>query len=205
MINEEFIESVTLKGEEWRDVQGYEGYYKVSSYGRVISLYRLVKYGSKWLPKPPIIMSDVSTPNRYNSVILKVNGKKESRQVHRLVANAFIPNPNNYPCIDHIDGNKQNNYVSNLRWCNDLQNQNNPVTREKQRHTLKENGSKFAPKAIIGINEKRGDILFYPTMCDARKDGFLQSMISECCNGNRKHHHGYKWMYKEDYDKLNTN
>jgi hypothetical protein len=201
MTNEEFIKSVSLEGEIWKDVVGYEGYYMVSSFGRLASLGRLVRFGSMLLPKAPKIMSITSTNERYNKAVLKVDGTKKSVNVHRLVATAFIPNPNNYRCIDHIDGDKTNNHISNLRWCSDLINQNNPITRAKQRTTLRNKGSKFAPVKIVGIKEDKS-IIVYDTICEATKDGHLQSMISECCNGNRSMHHGIKWMRYTDYENL---
>ena len=146
MTNEEFIKSVSLEGEIWKDVVGYEGYYMVSSFGRVASLRRFILRIGKYVYKNPSIMSDVSTENRYNKVVLKVDGNNKSFSVHRLVATAFMTNQHNLRCIDHIDGDKTNNNISNLRWCTDLQNQNNPITREKQRNTLINKKSKFSPK-----------------------------------------------------------
>jgi hypothetical protein len=115
MTNEEFIKSISLEGEIWKDVVGYEGYYMVSSFGRLVSLGRLVRFGSMLLPKSPKIISDTSTKERYYKAVLKVDGTKKSVNVHRLVATAFIPNPNNYRCNDHIDGDRTNNQVGNLR------------------------------------------------------------------------------------------
>lgn len=201
MTNEEFIKSISLEGEIWKDVVGYEGYYMVSSHGRLVSLGRHVRYGSVLLPKQPKLISDTSTFNRYNKAVLKVDGTKKSVNVHRLVAEAFLPNPLGYRCIDHIDGDKTNNHVINLRWCSDLINQNNPITRAKQRTTLRNKGSKFAPIKIVGIKEDKS-IIVYNTICEATKDGHLQSMISECCNGKRSMHHGIRWMRYTDYENL---
>ena len=200
MTNEEFIKSISLEGEIWKDVVGYEGYYMVSSFGRVVSLSRNIKFFNTIKKKDAKLMSNVSKPDQYNSVVLKVDGKKHCVRVHRLVATAFLCNPNNYRCVDHIDGDKTNNYISNLRWCSDEINQNNPVTREKQRRTLILKKSKFAPKKVVGI-KKDGSIVIYNTICESKKDGYIQSMISECCNGKRKHHHGVFWMHYSDYKK----
>lgn len=202
MTNQEFIESISLPNEEWRDVVGYEGYYMVSSLGRVISLGRIIHFFNTFREKEPQLISDVSNEDRYNCMTLKVDGTKKSALVHRLVAEAFIDNPNKYRCIDHIDGDKTNNNVSNLRWCSDFINQNNPVTRAKQRKTLKDKGSKFSPQRVVGIKAD-GSIIVYNTMCEAKHDGYSQSMISECCNGNRKHHKGMRWMRYSDYETLN--
>lgn len=199
MTNQEFIESIALEGEEWRDVVGYEGYYMVSSFGRVVSLARSIRFFRSQKIKPPHLMSDVSNIDRYNKVTLKVDGTKKSIEVHRLVATAFLDNPYNYRCIDHIDGDKTNNHIDNLRFCTALQNQNNPITRKKQRTTLITKSSKFAPIKVVGIKDDNS-IVIYETMCEAVKDGHNQSMISECCNGYRKHHHGMRWMRYSDYE-----
>lgn len=201
MTNEDFIKSISLEGEIWKDVVGYEGYYMVSSKGRVVSLGRTIRFFDSFREKEPQLISDMSNEDRYNCMTLKVDGTKKPALIHRLVAEAFLSNPNNYRCVDHIDGDKTNNNVSNLRWCSDLINQNNPVTRAKQRKTLKDKDSKFAPQKIVGIKAD-GSIVVYETMCEAKCDGYLQSMISECCNGNRKHHKGMRWMRYCDYEAL---
>lgn len=90
--------------EEWRDIKGYEGLYQVSNKGNV----RHVKFNR--LLKP-------SKSGQYSIAILSKGGKKVGKSVHRLVAEAFIPNPNNLPVINHIDQDKHNNTVENLEWC----------------------------------------------------------------------------------------
>lgn len=96
------------KEEVWEDVKGYEGYYQVSNIGRVKSLTR--KYTKERILKHNI-------RNGYKAVILCVEGKPKNVSVHRLVATAFIDNSNNYPVINHIDGNRTNNEMCNLEWC----------------------------------------------------------------------------------------
>jgi hypothetical protein len=201
MTNQEFIESIALEGEEWRDVVGYEGYYMVSSFGRVVSLSRVVKRGFGNQFKEPHILSINAKFDKYKKVTFNVDGQHKTFDVHRLVALMFVhnPHPNDYYCIDHIDGNKHNNLYQNLRWCNDEQNTNNIITRRKHRESLVTKKSRFAPIKIVGIKSDNS-IVVYDTICEASKDGYLQSMISECCKGHRKTHRGMRWMRYSDYE-----
>lgn len=103
--------------EEWRDVKEYEGLYQVSNFGRVKSLSRKIKYPNGHIhPYSEKILKEYVTPNGYPSVALGKDGKNTRVSVHRLVANAFIDNPDNLPQINHKDGNKQNNNIENLEW-----------------------------------------------------------------------------------------
>lgn len=132
MTNEEFIESIKLDNEEWRDVVGYEGLYMVSSFGRVIGLPRVFIRNKGINKKDYRILKNVKYQYGnliYYRVSLSKNYERKNVRVHRLVADAFIPNPYNYPFIDHIDRNGQNNNVSNLRWCTQKMNMNNENTR----------------------------------------------------------------------------
>ena len=103
--------------EIWRDVVGYEGYYEVSSYGNVRGLDRQIdtKHGGRFVKGKQLRLH--KSIDGYVSVDLSANGVAKSQLVHRLVAQAFIPNPNNLPCINHKDEDKHNNYVGNLEWC----------------------------------------------------------------------------------------
>ena len=100
--------------EEWRDIKGYEGYYQISNLGRVKSLPRDV--GSNRCKKE-IIMKTSIDKDGYEHLVLCKDGKQKHFRVNRLVAQAFIPNPNNYPVVNHKDENKTNNRVENLEWC----------------------------------------------------------------------------------------
>lgn len=104
--------------EEWRPIKGYEGFYEVSSLGRVRSLDRVVKCKNgncqKFFGK---IMKPRTNKDGYLTVALSMNNKQKSKQIHRLVAITFLPNPKKLPQVNHRDCNKQNNYVDNLEWC----------------------------------------------------------------------------------------
>mgnify|MGYP003356742431 FL=1 len=100
--------------EEWRDIVGYEGLYKISSHGRVKSYHARYK-------KPRILKTSMTTTG-YRKVELAKNKVKKSHKIHRLVAEAFIPNEGNKPYINHLDSNPLNNNVNNLEWCTQKEN-----------------------------------------------------------------------------------
>ena len=103
--------------EIWKDVLGYEGLYQISNFGRVKSLPRTVrKRHGTGVRKEKILQGGIY-PNGYKFVCLCESGEKKMKMIHRLVAEAFISNPLNFPTVNHIDGNKLNNHVENLEWC----------------------------------------------------------------------------------------
>ena len=106
--------------EIWKDILGYEGYYQVSNFGNVKSMDRIVERknnGTGNLPLKSRILSLNTYPRGYKRVTLRKNNISKSFFVHRLVAEAFIPNPNNYPYVNHKDENPSNNHFDNLEWC----------------------------------------------------------------------------------------
>lgn len=105
-----------MNTEVWRDIPNYEGYYRVSNKGRVKSLYMWNghKYKNREEPK---VLSLTYTSTGYKKTELTKDGVRKSKKVHRLVGKAFIPNEENKPEINHIDGNPINNEVENLEWC----------------------------------------------------------------------------------------
>ena len=116
--------------EIWKDVPEYEQYYAVSNLGRVKSKPRWMFLGNgkkAWHFKPERLLN-CTWSVRYRRVTLCVDQQKKSYPVHVLVAKAFIPNPENKPFVDHIDTDRNNNTVSNLRWVTSLENANNPLT-----------------------------------------------------------------------------
>ena len=104
--------------EIWKDIPSYEGYYQVSNLGNFRSLPRIIKYksnGTRNYPSKALLTE--TTKDNYQRIVLMKDGIKTRYQAHRLVALTFIPNPDNKPFINHIDGNKSNNVVTNLEWC----------------------------------------------------------------------------------------
>lgn len=120
--------------EEWRDIKDYEGLYQVSNLGRVKSLPRL---RHNQYNNIEIIMKQKKTPNGYLQVSLSIDGVQTLKNVHRLVAEAFIPNPHNLPQINHKDENKANNIFTNLEWCSSKYNMNYGNRNEKAANALK--------------------------------------------------------------------
>lgn len=206
MRNEEFIESIRLNGEEWRDVVGYEGLYAVSSLGRVASLCKKLNRASKSgnayaaFSTPKLLKPHISNRG-YWAVMLTRNYKREMRYVHRLVAESFIPNPNNNPQVDHIDTNRLNSCMDNLRWCTQSENNLNEITNQKFRKARANKGSSHKCKPIVSI-APNGDVTNYKSITSVQDDGHIREKVLSCLGGRNRTHHGLKWMYLPDYESL---
>lgn len=205
MTNQEFIESIRLEGEEWRDIIGWEGYYIASSFGRVASLYRrpLRKNGTSYSVQPRIMKPNISKHNGilYCYVCFRKNCEAFTVAIHRLVAQAFIPNPNNYSDVDHLDRNGTNNKIDNLRWCTRSMNMHNELTRVVHQKAMR--GRRLPtlhkPIAMLKGNEV---VKTYECLSDAANDGYSVSAIINVCKGKKHTHKGYQWMYLSDYESL---
>lgn len=182
--------------EEWRDIKGYEGLYQISSKGQVKSLARPCKGFGDYYAKERI--KKISRDGvGYCRVALSKNGKKKHILVHRLVAKAFIPNPDNLPEVNHKDENKENNYVDNLEWCTPKYNSNYGNRNEK----LREINRRYF-KAVYQIDKNTGEIIkLWECIREAsRKLSIRDHLISRVCKGRNETAGGYKWMYANDYD-----
>ena len=199
MTNQEFIESIRLEGEEWRPVVGYESLYMVSSFGRVVALAKFVKrsYCDNYL-KSPMLKKIQKDANGYSMIHLTKDGKSKSFLVHRLVGIAFIDNPFDYKTIDHLDCNKDNNQVTNLRWCTQSQNMLNPITRNRVSSQRKGIRPTWTCKTIVCIKNNQ-PFKIYNAIRDAQNDGHSEQCVSRVCRGLRKTYHGFQWMYLSDW------
>lgn len=117
--------------ELWKDIKDYEGLYMISNLGRVKS-----NHGKGRILKPRQSKSP-GIEGMYQRVMLFKDGVKHNKRIHRLVAEAFIPNPDNKPYVDHIDTNPSNNTVTNLRWCTNQENVMNDTTRKRHEKHIK--------------------------------------------------------------------
>ena len=193
--------------EEWKDVVGLEGLYKVSDKGNIFSVRRTIvqkaKNGS--LSKHPYGGCPLK-PNKQNNGYYTVTLNGKIRQVHRLVAEAFLPADPDRPYVNHIDGNKGNNEVSNLEWC---------TAKENSRHAIrtgllnvntpahiaaaKENVKKATESNKVPViqMDKEGNIInVFPSIIEAsRATGANAAQICQCAKGRHKTSGGYMWRY----------
>jgi len=168
--------------EIWLSIKGYEGLYEVSNYGNVRSL----KFGKIRYLKP------ANNGNGYNHVILWKNGIKKDFTVHRLVANAFIENPNGYNEINHINEVKTDNKASNLEWCD-------------RQHNVRHSQA----KQVMGIGKNGRKTILLEATRDGDLLGYKQSAVANAARGefHKIGNHKYKdfdWFYipKGLYDLL---
>lgn len=138
------------------------------------------------------------TSSGYRHVLLCKNGQVFHRSVHRLVAQTFIPNPENKPYVNHINGIKTDNRVENLEFCTDSENKYHSYRVLKNKGPWAGKFGKDSQRAKIVLQIKDGEVIaeFYGTYEAMRKTGIHNSQICECCNGKHKTAHGYQWKYK---------
>lgn len=190
-----------MNNEEWKDIKGYEGLYQVSNWGRVKSLERWVDFGTTTKRKiEEILLKASDNGNGYKCVKLGRNGGKKF--VHRLVAEAFIDNPNNYPCINHKDENKTNNNVDNLEWCSYSYNINYGNRTKKALENKKDTKNNIRSKPIVAIDFNGNIKYLFPSIGEAHREGFNLSGISQCCNFKRSSYKNLIWRFiKNNEDK----
>ena len=184
--------------EVWKDVVGYEGIYQVSNKGNVYSVVRKdsrgIKIGGQTL-KPR------HQKNGYINVVLHKNGVRKTKSIHRIIAEAFIPNPNNFPQVNHIDEVKVNNNVENLEWCTSKYNNNHGTRIERV--------VKTQSKKVMAFNVETGEALTFNSINEAGRKGYNSGNVSLACRGIYKSgstgkligdgrtYKDHRWCYEE--------
>ncbi len=183
----------TMKNEVWRPVDGFEGYYEVSNYGRVRSIKRIVTIKNRWHDIQRRYGGTITRGhidnNGYMAICLQADGRKKYTKVHILVAKAFIENPSNYHQVNHKDENKSNNCVENLEWCTAKYNSNYGTK-------IKRQAEKWSRKVNM---LKDGKIVStFPSLKEAgERMNINYKNIQSVCAGHRKTAGGYNWEYAE--------
>lgn len=160
---------------EFKEIKGFEGKYQISNQGIVRN-----QYGH--------ILTPYKTKHGYMKLDLWQDSKRKKFYIHRLVAEAFIPNPDNLPQVNHMDGNKENNVVENLEWC---------TAEGNVKHSI-DNCLRTSLKAVDMYSLNGEFIKTFPSVAMAsRKTGAIQGHIIGCCNGRYgyKTAGGYAWKY----------
>jgi hypothetical protein len=165
--------------EIFKDIEGYEGLYQVSNLGNVKALGNGGSNNSK-----EKILKLTKDKDGYLNITLHKQGKVKTYKIHRLVAMAFIENPNNLEQINHRDEDKANNHVTNLEWCTPKQNINYGT------HNQRMAESKSKPVICLETGK-----IYTSTMDVQRQLGFDNSNISKCCRGKLKQAYSYTWQY----------
>lgn len=191
--------------EIWRPVVGYEGFYEVSNLGRVRSLdrYKKGKHNAVMLLQGKLLTLKKRS-NGYIEISLSKNGKHKSHLLHRLVAEAFIPNPEDKPCVDHINTDRSDNVVwlnqdgsvnydkTNLRWVTPKENQNNPLSIKKQINNPQRS------KLVLQIDSNDKIVNIFQSASEIERNMGKRTSVSSCCRGERKQAYGYMWRYLND-------
>lgn len=182
------------------DIKDFEDY-QITDDGRVWS-----KKTNKWM------ILQTNKKNGYSYVGLMKNGKRRLKSIHRLVAEAFIPNPDNKLCIDHCNTIRTDNRVENLRWCSHKENMNNEnsVIQMKKSHTGDKNwnyGIHWSEEVKRKIAEPQSKKVYQYTLdgelvkiwnstMDCGRNGYSQGNVAACCRGKRGTHKNYIWKYE---------
>lgn len=203
--------SGTLEREEWRPVKGYEGLYEVSSFGRVRSVDRNVRYVNGNIHhRKGKFLSQYIRPDGYVQIEISKDNNKRQVTAHRLVAEAFIPNPDNLPQVNHRNEDKTANYPDNMEWCNSKYNNN--FGTKPQRISKKLSGRNHTNVSILKMREtkrsKMKPVLQYTLdgefvaeyesqRAAQRQTGTNESHIGRCCRGECNYAGGFIWRYKD--------
>ena len=177
--------------EIYKDIVGYEGLYKVSNFGNVMSF---------WSKKPKLLKPQKENSGYLHIVLINNTKSRKTFLLHRLVAQAFLPNPNNLPQVNHKDENKTNNRVSNLEFCTHKFNINYGTAQERRAKKIAKIliNRKDESKPVLQYDKNGFFLKEYASIKDAeRHTGINNANICDVCGGKRKTAGGYIWRYKQ--------
>lgn len=183
--------------EQWKVIEGFEGIYEISNLGRLKSFKK---------DKMGYILSNKNSKGNYLSVVLEYKNKKRCAKMHRLVAEAFIPNPYNFPQVNHIDMNRQNNRTDNLEWCTRKYNIHHAIENNgNMLKGIKKYNKYIRPKQIYQYSLDNELMAIYPNAKLAEKiTGVCGRNILQVASKDeykpgltRKQAGGFKWSFKE--------
>ena len=168
--------------EIWKNIKGYGNICQVSNFGRIKC------------------DKSIKTPYKEKKGYLRIALKGKKHLVHRLVAEAFIPNPENKPYIDHINTDRTDNRVENLRWVTNKENCNNPIS--KQNYSKSNKGKTVV--SILQFDKNMNFIKKWESMTDAETSLGIKRSLSEYCSEKygRKTAGGFIWRYADDYERI---
>lgn len=206
--SQRWLDVSDLPNEVWLDIQGYEGVYQISCYGRIKSLPRTKRCGGFVYPAKIIKSYLGKTPkNNYYIVVLQKDGAKSTKRVCRLVASAFIDNPSNLPQVNHIDENTHNDTVWNLEWCTASYNCSygehpkkiSKIAKERVRTGKCFDGSDYKGNMVTAVLQYDLDGNFireFESVKEAREQ--YSSRVQNCLSGKMAQASGFQWKYKTD-------
>lgn len=186
--------------EIWRDVKGYEGVYQVSNLGRVKRIGKYRNQVREW--ESNRLLKPAKKNNGYMYCQLSKDNKTSPKMVHRLVAEAFIENPENKPTVNHIDGNRANNVVENLEWATYTEN-NVHMLYDLHGYVIGQHRNKRGSKAVLQYDLQGNFIKEYPSYREAQRQTGINAIDVVCRGDNQKGRKqktagGFVWKYKED-------
>lgn len=187
------------QNDRWKEIPGYEGYYKINTLGIVKGINRVIKHstGSDKVWKGKYILQS-SNEAGYQMVSLAKQGKITQSLIHRLVAQTFIPNPENKPCVNHLNGIKSDNFIDNLAWCTYSENELHSYRVLGKKSVLNRLGKIPHNAKYVGMfNKDTGKLInTYRTATEAAKHiGGNQSRVSTNCRSEQPFCYGYNYKY----------